>query len=175
MEVKYNHLWADAQGECHFDEAELVLQMQDFAPPAKPLHASPFLKTADTFFICTEKEWGGADPHPAPMRQIMVMLRGDMEVIASDGSSRRLTPGAITLVENTFGKGHSSYAYEDCVIFVAALAESLPAEAKNAKTQDPNTQELNTLTVVTPSGYSIKGLSLATVIEVVAKLEAMKR
>jgi hypothetical protein len=36
------------------------------------------------------------------------MLRGEVEVTASDGETRRFSPGGLLLVEDTTGKGHST-------------------------------------------------------------------
>ena len=52
-------------------------------------------------------DWYG-DWHPAPRRQFLVYIAGEMEAEASDGEVRRLGPGSIALVEDTTGKGHRS-------------------------------------------------------------------
>jgi uncharacterized cupin superfamily protein len=36
------------------------------------------------------------------------MLRGEVEVTASDGETRRLSPGGLLLLEDTTGKGHAT-------------------------------------------------------------------
>ncbi len=44
----------------------------------------------------------------APERQYVIMLRGEVEIEASDGTVRRLGAGDILLAEDTTGKGHCS-------------------------------------------------------------------
>jgi hypothetical protein len=50
------------------------------------------------------------DWHVAPRRQFMVCVRGIVEITASDGQKRRLTPGQFMLLEDTSGKGHITHA-----------------------------------------------------------------
>jgi hypothetical protein len=50
------------------------------------------------------------DWHIAPRRQFMVCVRGIVEITASDGQKRRLTPGQFMLLEDTTGKGHITHA-----------------------------------------------------------------
>lgn len=68
--------------------------------------------------------WAGQTPHPSPQRQIFCILQGAFEVTASDGDVRRLTPGAVLILEDTTGKGHSTAVIgdEDRLVFGAALA-----------------------------------------------------
>jgi hypothetical protein len=36
--VKCTRIYTDADGESHFDHMEIDLELQDFAPPAAPMH-----------------------------------------------------------------------------------------------------------------------------------------
>jgi hypothetical protein len=47
-----------------------------------------------------------AQPHPAPCRQYVIVLEGEVEVTTSDGESRVVGSGEVVLVEDTHGKGH---------------------------------------------------------------------
>ena len=49
-----------------------------------------------------------SDLHPAPRRQLFVMLSGHFEGQASDGALMDLTPGDVVLMEDTTGKGHTA-------------------------------------------------------------------
>jgi len=51
--------------------------------------------------------WYGDWP-PAPRRQFLVYIAGEVEAEASDGEVRRLGPASIVLVEDTKGRGHRS-------------------------------------------------------------------
>src|SRR5690606_5956036 len=46
------------------------------------------------------------DWHPAPCRQYVVLLDGEIEIEVSTGRKRRFAGGQILLVEDTTGKGH---------------------------------------------------------------------
>ncbi len=50
------------------------------------------------------------DWHVAPRRQLMVCMRGVVEITAGDGQKRRLAPGQFMLLEDTAGKGHVTHA-----------------------------------------------------------------
>jgi hypothetical protein len=54
-----------------------------------------------------------SEPHPAPRRQWVVMLRGAIEVTVSDGARRRFEPGDLLLVADTTGEGHVTQAIGD--------------------------------------------------------------
>ena len=46
------------------------------------------------------------DWHPAPRKQMLFLLSGEMELQVSDGESRHLQAGSIVLTEDMLGKGH---------------------------------------------------------------------
>lgn len=45
-------------------------------------------------------------PHPAPKPQWVIMLRGAIEVVVTDGTRRVFGPGDLLLAEDTDGPGH---------------------------------------------------------------------
>jgi uncharacterized cupin superfamily protein len=47
------------------------------------------------------------DWHPAPRRQFVIMLSGNMEIGLRDGSVHRFGPGDVLLAEDTTGTGHT--------------------------------------------------------------------
>ena len=49
-----------------------------------------------------------ADWHPAPRRQYVIILSGQLEIGLSDGSLHRFGPGDARLVEDTTGQGHTT-------------------------------------------------------------------
>lgn len=105
--MNHTRLFADAAGESHFSEVEVVLTPTDFAPPAPALNLSPFSPAARYGFLSAPVGWHG-DYHPAPHRQIFFFLRGIFEGTASDGMVRHFGPGSVLLMEDTTGKGHST-------------------------------------------------------------------
>jgi hypothetical protein len=44
--------------------------------------------------------------HPAPRRQFVIVLQGELDVIASDGASCRLRPGDVLFADDIGSKGH---------------------------------------------------------------------
>jgi hypothetical protein len=53
------------------------------------------------------------DWHPAPRRQYVITLDGEMEIGLADGSVHRFGPGHVTLAEDVTGKGHTTRVVGD--------------------------------------------------------------
>ena len=123
--ARYVRLFADAQGESHFDEVDVDLEPVDFAPPAAPLHVAALFPAISCGFVCGPPEWDGSIPHPAPRRQLFCTLRGEYEVTASDGMVRRFPAGSLLLLEDTTGTGHTTriLSDDDALIVSIALAD----------------------------------------------------
>ena len=65
------------------------------------------------------------DWHPAPRRQWVIIVSGELEIGLGDGSSRRFGPGDARLVEDTTGRGHTTRTLGDapCFTLVVLLAD----------------------------------------------------
>ena len=63
------------------------------------------------------------DWHPAPQRQFVVILSGQLEIGFEDGSKKIFGPGDARLVEDTTGKGHTTIALGDepCITITIGL------------------------------------------------------
>ena len=63
------------------------------------------------------------DWHPAPQRQFVVILSGQLEIGFEDGSKKIFGPGDARLVEDTTGKGHTTIALgnEPCITITIGL------------------------------------------------------
>jgi len=118
--MKYVRLYADDNGESHFEECELVFKSVDFAPPAPPLDVSVFGQVEQCSILRAKPGWKG-DWHPAPDRQLHFYLSGEVEVQASDGERRRITAGEFTLVEDVTGKGHRSHVVSNKDVVIAMV------------------------------------------------------
>ena len=105
--MKYTQVYADENGESHFEDLEVEMKSVDFAPPAPPLYLSEFSPAIQYGFLEGPVEWFG-DCHPAPYRQLHFYLFGEVEVEVSDSEMRRFKSGSVILVEDTIGKGHKS-------------------------------------------------------------------
>jgi len=108
----YPRLYADANGESHFEDIEIDLASTDYAPPAPPLDLSSFTPVTEFGFMSAPKGWS-SDWHPSSGRNMFIVLSGEWEVTASDGETRRFGIGSILLVEDTSGKGHKSRVVSD--------------------------------------------------------------
>jgi len=100
-------LHSDANGDSHFEDAEIELDLTDYAPPAPPLYLSPATPANAFAFMKAPAGWS-SDWHPSSARNLFFVLSGEWQVTASDGESRRFGVGSVLLVEDTTGKGHSS-------------------------------------------------------------------
>src|SRR6266850_8299065 len=105
--MKYARLYADDDGQSHFEDIEIDLTLTEYAPPAPPLSLSSFSPATQFGFMDAPTGWS-SDWHPTSARNIFFVVTGEWEVTASDGESRRFAAGSVLLVEDTTGKGHSS-------------------------------------------------------------------
>ena len=117
--MRYTRLYDDADGTARFEDLEMSFTAADFAPPAPPLDVSPPMPAQAVLFLRADAGWH--DPaHPAPARQLMVLVAGALEVTAG-GETRRFDVGSVILVEDTAGAGHGTRVLEDGVICAVRL------------------------------------------------------
>ncbi len=107
--MKYMRLYADENGESHAEEVGTAFAPVDYAPPAPPLEVSNPVDATRHMFIRFPAGWDSGF-HRSPRRQLFVVLSGEIEGAASDGSTMNLKPGDVLLMEDTSGKGHSAKA-----------------------------------------------------------------
>lgn len=105
MATTYERIYADEDGESHFETVEVAFKEVDYAPPAEPMHVSE-LEDASRFGFVTAGSGPLGDWHPTPVRQYMIPISGEFEITVSDGSKRRFGPGRPLLLEDQTGKGH---------------------------------------------------------------------
>jgi hypothetical protein len=124
--VSYVRIYADEDGESHFEDLDVVFAEADFVPPAPPVLMSPVQPASAFSFEQVHPGWEG-DWHPVPSRVLAVYLSGSGEMTASDGETRGLLPGTVLLAEDTTGKGHTSRVTGSEVMHVVIL--TLPDSA----------------------------------------------
>ena len=105
MEMYYTKIFVDKEGETHFMDIEIGLELVEYAPPAPPLLISQFNPAKRYAFSVFPSGWFG-DWHPTPRKQVYFILSGKLEGRVSDGETRQFGPGSIVLVDDTTGKGH---------------------------------------------------------------------
>lgn len=117
--MKYVRLYTDDDSVARFEDLELDFAPADFAPPAPPLDVSEPQPASAVMMIRFEAGWED-EAHPAPARQWMYLLSGEVTVIAG-GESREFGPGAVLLAEDTDGAGHASRAVTDALVAVVRI------------------------------------------------------
>lgn len=128
--VSFMRIYADADGESHFEDLDIPFETADFIPPAPPVLLSPPQPAAEFTFERVHPGWHG-DWHPVPQRVLAVYLSGYGEMVASDGEARELAPGTVLFAEDTTGKGHMSRVTgtEDVHVLILMLPQVIPPTA----------------------------------------------
>ena len=103
--LRFDRLYADAEGQSHFAPFEVAVTLREFAPPAAPFSVSGSTQPQGVAF-CTFR-WQG-ELHRSPIRMWIFVLAGEMEFKATDGAVRTISPGSALLLEDTIGLGHTS-------------------------------------------------------------------
>lgn len=103
--VTYHRIYTDSQGDSHFDVVTVEQSLARAAPPAAPFYVSEDEPASKYRFYTFEPGWIG-ELHPAPARQFLALMSGEVEMETTDGTVRRFGPGDLVLLEDTSGKGH---------------------------------------------------------------------
>ncbi len=103
--MKCLRLYADENGDSHFEKAEIELTPNQYAPPAPSFDVSEPVQTTRYVMVRFPAGWN-SELHRTPRRQLFIVLSGELEGAASDGSIVTLSAGDVLLMEDTTGKGH---------------------------------------------------------------------
>jgi len=118
--MEYTRLYADDEGESHFENVTVSLSPTTFAASSPPLNVSE-LKPASQFGFMSAPAGWSSDWHASSGRNFFVVLTGEWEVTASDGETRRFGAGSVLLVEDTTGKGHLSSVISESISVLVEL------------------------------------------------------
>lgn len=118
--TRYVMIYADKDGESHFDDVEVELSSKDYAPPASPLEVSDAIEAQRVVFVGGASGWEG-DWHPSPKRQFVFVLTGTVEVRVGDGEVRSFGPGSAFLLADTAGRGHFSRIKSEAYCLMAMV------------------------------------------------------
>jgi quercetin dioxygenase-like cupin family protein len=104
------HMYTGDDGQTHLEEQSLA---------SHPALQSP----QDTAHICFREMPAGTfiDWHPAPRKQYVIILSGELEIGFGDGTTRRFGPGDARLVADTTGQGHTTRAVGDAPVLTAVV------------------------------------------------------
>ena len=105
--MKCFRLYADEDGESHFENTEVAFAATQYAPPAPSFGVSEPVETTRYVMVRFPAGWN-SELHRAPRRQLFIVLSGELEGAASDGATITLTAGDALLMEDTTGKGHGA-------------------------------------------------------------------
>ncbi len=100
--MRYTRIFADAEGESHFEDVEV-----DLVPDGPIGSLSGMIPVNSLQFRLNEPDYDW-DFHTAPARQFIILLDGAIEITTSLGESRIFKAGEVLLVEDTTGKGHKT-------------------------------------------------------------------
>ncbi|HUP19562.1 MAG TPA: hypothetical protein VM778_06380 [Gemmatimonadota bacterium] len=98
--MRIARVWADEAGITHFDEVEIPL-----ADAGEIGRLSETFPAVGVVFRENDPDYD-FDWHPAPRRQLVVLLDGAIEIEVGDGEVRRFAGGDVVLLEDTEGRGH---------------------------------------------------------------------
>lgn len=108
--MRFQKLFADADGESRWADVDVKLVERSFAPPAQKIEISEAEPAKRLMFLRLRAGWD--EPiHPTPVRQRLICLSGAVRVTASDGEAREIRKGDVWHMEDKTGKGHHT-----CVI-----------------------------------------------------------
>ena len=112
--TKTHRLYTGADGQSHIEP----IDVEKKADWLKGLPA-----TQISFRVWPKGEF--LDWHPAPRRQFVVILSGQLEIGCGDGTKQVFGPGDARLVEDTTGKGHTTRVLggEPCLTATIPLAQ----------------------------------------------------
>ena len=120
--LSYVRLYSDENGITHFSDSSFPWT-QNYGN----VMMTDFFKAESVGYFRALPGWS-MDWHPAPRRQLVMVLEGAMEEEVGDGEKRIFEPGSILLVEDTEGKGHKTkvIGQKDLVfVWVPISAETL--------------------------------------------------
>jgi quercetin dioxygenase-like cupin family protein len=90
-------MYTGPDGKSHLEEQALA-EHPALTKPQAAAHIIFSQQPAETFL-----DW-----HPAPRRQYVIVVSGQLEIGLGDGTVRRFGPGDARLVEDTTGQGHTT-------------------------------------------------------------------
>ena len=102
--MKVVRIFTGPDNRSHFEDLEVPLK-----DAGKTGFLSEVVKATGVVFRETTGDYN-YDFHPAPRRQYVVNLEGEVEIEVGDGTKRILRSGDILLAEDTTGQGHISRA-----------------------------------------------------------------
>src|SRR5215216_2300569 len=104
--MKFVRIWADEQGSAHHESMQLEWhEVLNYAQNLPPIESTEPVPAGVVHFVRVLKAtWGDVSSglHPAPRRQMIIVLQGEIELTTADGPFI-VGPGDVYLLEDTAG------------------------------------------------------------------------
>jgi hypothetical protein len=118
--MRVTRIYSGTDAETHFEDVEIPLR-----EAGRIGRLSERISAKAVIFRETAPDYD-YDWHPAPERQYIVLLDGEIEITVGDGETRRFRGGDVLLVEDTEGRGHRTRTVDGRVrrsLFVPLAAQ----------------------------------------------------
>jgi hypothetical protein len=103
--MKLSRLYTGTDGQTHIEETPLAENKK-----------LTLLQKTEGIFFREDAANRFQDWHPAPRRQWVIILKGELEIGLGDGTFWKFGTGDARLVEDTTGKGHTTrVGKESCI------------------------------------------------------------
>jgi hypothetical protein len=123
--MKCVNVISSLDGGSQFSEIDIEQHQAPYAENVPPVFVSPPFAVEALVFVTMPDDVDTTVAHPAPRRQVVIVLDGEFEIETSDGDRRTFSPGGFALFEDTTGRGHVTRVLRSPASFLAApLAES---------------------------------------------------
>jgi hypothetical protein len=104
--VKITRIYTGDDSQSHFEDVEIA--MVDIPTEATGGVMRSAVQSAKSISFRYAPADSLVDWHPAPRRQYVINISGEVEYEMRDGTKRRFGPGSILLCEDLTGGGHVS-------------------------------------------------------------------
>jgi quercetin dioxygenase-like cupin family protein len=111
--MRFPRIYTDEQGETHIGVRDLAEHEAPVGPPPNPVGQMTDREAVSTFVTFSAPAGTEVPSHNAPQPYICIVLSGEGEVEASDGTTARLGPGGLIYCDDVSGKGHITRSITD--------------------------------------------------------------
>ena len=99
-------IYTGDDGESHFEDIDLPYEQMETSERTA-------VENAENIHFRRYQPGSFIDWHPAPRRQYVITLEGQVEVGLGDGTKRIFSTGDVLLADDLTGRGHTTAVYGD--------------------------------------------------------------
>ena len=111
--ITFPRVHADEHGDTHVGVREIPTHDAALGPPPNPVGRMTDPIAVSSMVTFSAPAGTSATWHTAPRPYVCIVLQGEGEVVASDGTTLRLGPGDVVFFDDVTGKGHITRAITD--------------------------------------------------------------